>query len=343
MNPESSYGLPHSLVRFSASAYRAGSQKGRTMSRSQANSMIAVKINPLREFHYATWDDLGNELGFAGAKLIHNHRRREVKKRCKPSGLLVDSVNDLFEQKFPFPLVNYQQLIRDRLTVAKREPGSKKLLDVIREIVGIVGDANPTRPLNAAGLKYIHYLALHAHAVLNKKNSQFGCSIVWRESLARSIVVLEEGRAIISSALDHANDVSDVDELKELDTWMFLNWVVAVGSHVPGDAPPDPVELAETFRRCEALEKFHDALVCLPHEWRIPYNGLDVASRLHASDADLQKFFSRLCDFDVGFTDFDYTPGEVPSIANNPGLEFFRQRCQLNPDITTQSRKVLPS
>jgi hypothetical protein len=65
--------------------------------------MIAVKINPLREFHYETWDDLGAALGFAGARPLGNHRGAPTK-RCKPSASLKASVDALFEQKFPFPL-----------------------------------------------------------------------------------------------------------------------------------------------------------------------------------------------------------------------------------------------
>lgn len=309
------------------------------MSGSKASSTIAVKINPLREFHYATWDDLGEALGFAGARPLGNHRG-VPSKRCKPSTALKASVDALFEQKFPFPLPHYQQLIRQRLTAAKRTPGEKCLLDVIQEIEGIVADAAPANAVHSAGLKYLHYLALHARAVLNNKNAAFGDKSVWRAALASSIAALDQGRAFIAVALKDANHVPDEAVLKELDTWLFLNWVVAVGSYVPGDTPPDPAEFAATLRQCYALVRFRSALQDLPHEWRVPYNGLDVASRLRASDEDLQLFFSRLCDFDDGFTDFNYTPGEVPTIAANPGLEFFRDRCRVNPAITTPARKV---
>lgn len=165
---------------------------------------------------------------------------------------------------------------------------AKGLLDVIQEIEGIVADAAPEHVLHAAGLKYLHYLALHARAVLNNKNAAFGDKTVWRAALASLIAALDQGRAIIAAALKDANHIPDEAVLKELDTWLFLNWVVAVGSYVPGDTPPDPTEFAATLRRCHALTRFRSALQDLPHEWRVPYNGLCyVASRLRASDEDL--------------------------------------------------------
>ena len=66
------------------------------MSGPKASSTIAVKINPLREFHYVTWDDLGAALGFAGATLLFNHRR-EPSKRSSPSAALKARVDALFE------------------------------------------------------------------------------------------------------------------------------------------------------------------------------------------------------------------------------------------------------
>jgi len=312
--------------------------------------MILVKLNPLRKFHFETWDDLGEALGVAGARPLANHRGAPRRRCKKPSAALKANVDALFEQKFPSPLPPYQRRIRQRLTAAKREPGSTLLLEVVQEIEGIVADAAPRQPLNAAGMKYLEYLAQHARAVLNGKDySKFGGKSVWRASLARAIAALEEGRAIIAHALEGPANISDMKELKELDVWLFLNWVVAVGSHVPDDQPPDPAKLAETLRAHNALPSFRAALEILPYEWRVAYSGLDVASRLHECDThlqldecdrDLQLFYSRLCDFDIGFADFTHTPGEVPSIADNPGLEFFRQRCRLNPTITTLSHEV---
>lgn len=307
--------------------------------------MIAVKINPLREFHYPTWDDLGHALGFE-ARSLANHRSLPSNRRKGASAKLKAAVDSLFEQKFPFPLPHHQQITRQRLTAAKRDPGSVTLLNVIEEIEGYVADFVPAQPFHAAGMKYLGYLARHARAVLCKSetaatpNAAFGDKKRLRTSLADAITDLQEGRAIITRALDQPNPIPEESALKELDAVLFLNWVVAIGSYIPGDPPPNPAELTIKFHACDALGTFRAALQQLPYEWRVPYNGLDIASRLRADDNDLWLFYSRLCDFDSGFRDFDYRGlGEVKSIAKNPELEFFRQRCRLNPAIMTPIHK----
>ena len=40
----------------------------------QTRSTIALRINPLRQFCYPTWDELGDKLGLAGARALANHR-----------------------------------------------------------------------------------------------------------------------------------------------------------------------------------------------------------------------------------------------------------------------------
>lgn len=299
--------------------------------------MIAVKINPLREFHYPTWDDLGHALGFE-ARALANHRGLSSKRRTAPSGKLKAAVDSLFEQKFPFPLPPAQLLFREEITAAKREPGSLPLLNAIRKIE-FVRSMTPNQPLDAAGLKYLEYLACHARGRLNNRNGAFGDKTLWRASLARGIAALQEGRAIIARALSDPSGIPDLSTLKELDVVLFLNWVVALGSYIFDDTPPDPTELATKLGECDALARFRSALQDLPYEWRVAYSGLDVASRLRASDDDLRLFYSRLCDFDSGFREFTHTPGEVLAIADNPELGFFRERCRLNPTITTPTHK----
>ena len=224
--------------------------------------------------------------------------------------------------------------------MAKREPGGKSLLDVIEEIEGIVEDASPANPLHAAGLQYLHYMALHARAILNNSNRAFGGRTVWRTALTNAIAALVRGRAIIAAVLNSDHEVPGAAALRQLDTWLFLNWVVAIGSQVPGDPEPDPAKYVAILHECRALAQFRRALRNLPHEWRVAYNGLDVASRLGAGDMTLRKFHKRLCEFDSGFESFDHTPGEVPTIAANSGMEYFRRRCQANPSICARKEQT---
>jgi hypothetical protein len=91
-----------------------------------------------------------------------------------------------------------------------------------------------------------------------------------------------------------------------------------------------------------------NALTDLPHEWRVPYNGLDTASRFGpysrglaktVSDDDLALFHSKLLEFDDAFEDFDFTPGEVLSINKNPGFAYFRERFKKNPHAFAKKEK----
>jgi hypothetical protein len=62
--------------------------------------MIAVKINPLREFHYPTWDDLAHALGFE-ARSLANHRGPPSNRKMA-SAKLKATVSDCSSRSFRF-------------------------------------------------------------------------------------------------------------------------------------------------------------------------------------------------------------------------------------------------
>jgi hypothetical protein len=300
--------------------------------------MIAAELHALRP-RFDTWEDLASELRLkGGARTLAPHKGLACK-RIKVSAPLRASVEELFEREYPFPLPEYQKNIRARLISAKQKGRWKGLLEVIIEIEGIVADCAPKEPLHAAGLKYLEFLACHARAILNPTYMIFGDRIARRESLFRCISAAGEGRSIIAKALKDTPTRADSKFLAELDVWLFMNWVVAIGSYVFGDTPPDPAKLNKTLQACNAIATFKRALVDLPYEWRVPYNGLDTTSRQLAPDEDLALFYQRLVTFDPGFADFDYTPGEVLPINKNPEFKHFRERYKANPTLfATQKR-----
>jgi hypothetical protein len=68
--------------------------------------------------------------------------------------------------------------------------------------------------------------------------------------------------------------------------------------------------------------------------WQAAVNGLELASRLKASDNDMLFFYTELLRLDPGFERFAYSPGEVVAIKDEPGLAYFRERfSHLDKDI----------
>jgi hypothetical protein len=245
-------------------------------------------------------------------------------------------------------LPKYQNVLRARITKAKRYKGSPELLDVICEIEEVVDDCSCKKPLSAAGLKYLEFLACHARALYDGGRSSFGDANTRRLSLSRATDAIKEGREIIATVLARPATVPDDKQLKELDVWLFLNLVVIIGSYIREDSEPDPAKLANTLAEYNAVAAFTKALTDLPHEWRVPYNGLDTASRLGpysrglgkpVSDDDLALFYNKLLEFDDAFEDFEFTPGEVFSINKNPGFAYFRARFKKNPQAFAKKEK----
>ena len=302
--------------------------------------MFSPLIPPLLEI-YGTKAELAEQLGCDVRTLTEysskpkasakRPRPKKPKKRRTASGALQTRAGSLFAKHYPFPLPKYQLLLRNRLSAVKSLAGSDDLLAAIVLIEGIVADALPERAWHAAGLKNLKYMACQARALLRGNNADFGTDDDARVLLARGRAALEEGREIIAQALRASNNHPDQKLLRELDAWLFLNWTVAIALRLPSDGTAAPEDDRTTLVACNAVERFKTALKEVSHEFRIAYNGLDVASRSRAPDADLAIFYTRLLYFDRQFTDFNYSPGEVLAIASNPDLAYFRERFKSNP------------
>ena len=148
--------------------------------------MVAVLLNPLRRDHFGSWTDLalaifrlrGGDLstleGLDGILRTGATHRGPPSKRRKRSHAYQANVEALFELRYPFPLPKYQNAFRARITKAKRFKGSPELLDVICDIEELVDDTSCKKPLSAAGLKYLEFLARHARALYNDEKPTFG-------------------------------------------------------------------------------------------------------------------------------------------------------------------------
>lgn len=300
--------------------------------------MIAAELYALRQ-KYPTWVALAYALN-CDVRGLNDHKG-EADLRRKASPALVTSVTRLLEKHYPFPLPGYQNSIRTRLGLTKKLSGTPELLEVISEIEGIVADCKPTDAWHAAGLLYLEMLACHARAMCNGGQSFFGDRTALRASLARAQSAAGEARAIVAQALVEARDEEYRRRLEQLDVWLFLNWCVIIGDTVAGDVPVEKNSLKDVLIRHQALESFKTALSTLPHEWRVPYNGLDGCAKIEAENNDMDLFYARLLTFDIGFASFRYTPGEVYSIESNPDWGHFRSRFESQREEFPLSNTIL--
>jgi len=84
-------------------------------------------------------------------------------------------------------------------------------------------------------------------------------------------------------------------------------------------------EALELLRDRSALAAVRQFLADNPYLWQAAYNGLELASAFE-SDVDALWFYGELKRLDPGFQSFDYSPGEVPSLSNEPGMAWFCRR-----------------
>lgn len=226
----------------------------------------------------------------------------------------------------PYPLKPWQRVFRDELVEAKAEPGSMKLLVKIQQIKGAVSDSYPSCTLGKFGNNYLMYLACFSHAFHHSNSPNFGTESEWRAYSKAAEEELSAGLLIIRQLLKDPPPDANQEQLECLEEIFFSNLMITVFFRSQHKHARSMDDVLKYLREQDAVGKLRKFLKSNPYLWQAAYNGLEFSSRLHADDATMFWFYYRLCENDPGFTDFDYSPGEVASINAEDGMAYFRSR-----------------
>jgi hypothetical protein len=127
--------------------------------------------------------------------------------------------------------------------------------------------------------------------------------------------------------------------LKRLERVLFNNWLVAIAAQPKFEIGRSRAETDKILREAGVLKRLKEFLEENPFLWQAAWNGLEIASTLKSADDEMLFFYNKLKALDSGFQSFDYSPGEVPSISDEPGMAYFNNRFRLklhvdNPEPT---------
>ncbi|KRE02998.1 hypothetical protein ASE63_26170 [Bosea sp. Root381] len=283
---------------------------------------VAPELNVLKNNIYGSVSKLALAVG-VGERVIRYLIGWPNRRIASP--MARRQIVDLFATHYPFPLPEGLADLRLMLNAAKQHPGSHELLACINTIRYVVSFPQ-VGAFAQVGALYMFYMACHAQAMLSRKQAMFGSEKRHRSILDDGIKALEAGRQLVATTLQESPDHPYAKKLRELDAYLLLNQVIARGLYIADKSEIDCAGVVEDLRKNNAIELFDKAMKDAPWEWRLAYNGLDIANRLNASDDVLMQFYGPLLAFDRGFSDPGYTPGEVLSIDKNPDWKHLQNR-----------------
>ncbi|WP_336814109.1 hypothetical protein [Bosea sp. MMO-172] len=283
---------------------------------------LAPELNVLKKYIFGTVPKLARDLGVSERVIRY---LMGWPRHHSASPLVRSQITSLFTAHYPFPLPDGLADLRLMLNAAKQRPGSQELL-VCVQTIEYTTQLNQLGEWAQIGALYLYFAACHARAMLNNKQSMFGNEKSFRQILDRGIDALEKARKLVADTLQKNPHHPDMKKIRELDAYLLLNHVTARGFYITDETEIRKDEVTAELKEINAIELFLDAMLTAPWEWRLAYNGLDVANRLNQPDDILMKFYGPLMSFDRGFSDVAYSPGEVLSIEKNPDWGHLRQR-----------------
>jgi hypothetical protein len=159
----------------------------------------------------------------------------------------------------------------------------------------------------------------------NDQHNWFGGRKEWPRAMIQAEQFFDRGQITIAKA---PNDCPHDEKhlLAKLDHVLFNNWLVAVAAQPKLGMGRSREETDGILREARVLSRLIEFLQENPFLWQAAWNGLEIASTLRGSDNEMLSFYNKLKELDSGFQSFDYSPGEVPSISDEPGMAYFCAR-----------------
>jgi hypothetical protein len=228
------------------------------------------------------------------------------------------------EEIDPFPLPLHFNLTRKSFSLLKKRPGSPELRDRINEIEGTLSAASYTSAFDNAGKCYLLALTAISRGLHHGTNATwFGGKRLEAIQDAQSWCL--EGRKYVEAP---AADLTDEELInrKKLDYALFSNWLIAVASESKFKSGRSKEVTHGILKDADVVGVLKRFLEENKFLWQAAANGLELTSTLGSPDEDMLYFYDRLTALDPGFTSFDYSPGEVPAISNEPGMKRFHDK-----------------
>lgn len=161
-----------------------------------------------------------------------------------------------------------------------------------------------------------------------KKASWFGGAETWPLWFQKAESIASDAIALADEMLASEIDPEKRSETLRLQTLLFVNWVQIIqeqakaGYKGADGVVRTPESSVSFFRANNVLGKIRKFLEAHPWIFQLAVNGLEIASTCE-SDDNARWFYGELKKCDPGFADFDYSPGECPSISAEPGMFWF--------------------
>ncbi len=272
--------------------------------------------------------DLGWEDGRQRRELLNTPGAAARAKRCTRQ-----NIARVIKNRRPFPLPIDFMITREKLVEHKKIPGDPAFQDFLMMVHGGLTRQRPEGLWDTVSHAYVLGLALMSMALHHGPQSEtwFGGPAKWPEHLE------DAGRVFYTGyqAAGQTNGKTAPEEkevVARLRPFLFINWVAVIveqGKHRDGPARKKAISVLRKARALEALKEF---LIDNPNLWQAAWNGVDLACFLQ-EDEEAKWFYESLKEIDRGFQSFDYSPGEVPSIAKDIPYFDLRFRTELHRDI----------
>jgi hypothetical protein len=285
--------------------------------------MISAELK--RQYHLlGSWAKVADEVGLCDRKIraiVNNPgAAARVSQRTRYE------IERARERSQPFPLVEHMRLAREAMLPLKQRPGSEDLRKRIVEIEGMLQDYRPPSLWAAASRCYLlAFTAMSRGLHHNNQHNWFGGPLAWRQAMSDAEKWCAEGRRIIArKELDMNED--ELPMISRLEYGLFNNWLIAIAGQAKFKLGRSREETERILRDADAIKALKSFLKENPFLWQSAWNGLEIASTLKGDDEEMLFFYNELKRLDSGFQSFDYSPGEVPAISQEPGMAFFCER-----------------
>lgn len=290
--------------------------------------MITVELRAIAKAKGRSATARGFGIGDRTLQLILN----EAGRAAKASESFRLEVREEYNRLRPFPLPSDLRIAREELTARKARPGSAELQRFLIMLEGMLNRAQATT-FSAGPIKYMLGMCNWSKALHHGGAATwFGGDDNRRASASQAEGNFEEAQGAVKEALagnlrpgERELLPGEREMLEQLEPAIFINWMCIVSEQAKLGWHRTLPDALQIMREKNALARLKEFVSANCELWQAIYDGLELSSLSQSEDYALW-FYDKLKEADKGFQSFDYSPGEVPSLAKEPGMKWFHDR-----------------
>lgn len=231
-------------------------------------------------------------------------------------------IDNEHESLRPFPLPDDLRIAHNVLVRLKANPGSAELRDYLIMMEGLLLRAKPSIA-EAACITYMLGMLNWSKAFHHgRKATWFGGMNNWKAYALQAEHEFEAAREFADKAQDAELAAAEKELILQLKPTIICNWFGVVAEQAKRGYRRSFPEVLELLKERKCVELLRSFVEDNPYLWQAIFNGLELSSWFQSAP-DALWFYDHLKNADPGFQSFDYSPGEVPSIAKEPGMKWF--------------------